>query len=196
LQDGLERIERTATRMTGQIDELLDLTSLQMEGRVELHPTPIELGGLLRRIAEDREGLSGTHHITVALPPHEITGSWDAARLERVIGNLLDNAIKYSEAGSTIQVELREEREDGKRWACVCVRDSGIGIPASDLPHIFERFRRGRNVGSNVMGTGLGLAGCRQIVEQHGGSIGVRSTEGEGSTFTVRLPLPGEEGAR
>lgn len=74
-------------------------------------------------------------------------------------------------------------------WAIVSVQDRGIGIPPEDLPHIFERFHRGRNVGRETLGTGVGLSGARQIVEQHGGTLEVASEEGVGSTFTVRLPL-------
>lgn len=69
------------------------------------------------------------------------------------------------------------------------VRDEGVGIPAADQPHIFDRYRRGRNVSGEVSGTGIGLAGSSQIVEQHGGTIAVESAEGEGSVFMVRLPL-------
>jgi signal transduction histidine kinase len=81
-----------------------------------------------------------------------------------------------------------EDDPDRTAWAVLSVEDNGVGIPAADLPHIFERFWRGSNVGGTV-GAGIGLAGARQIVEQHGGTIAVASTEGKGSTVTVRLPL-------
>jgi signal transduction histidine kinase len=74
-------------------------------------------------------------------------------------------------------------------WAVLTVADHGLGIPAADLPHIFERFQRGRNVAGRVAGSGVGLAGVRHVVEQHGGTVSVESREGGGSTFTVRLPL-------
>ena len=74
-------------------------------------------------------------------------------------------------------------------WAVLAVRDRGIGIPAADLPRIFERYHRAANAAGQFAGTGIGLAGARQIVEQHGGAIAVESAEGAGSTFTVRLPL-------
>ena len=80
------------------------------------------------------------------------------------------------------------DRDGGPRPA-VAVRDGGIGIPAADLPHVFEAFRRGANVEERIRGTGLGLAAARQIVEQHGGRLTVASREGRGSTFTVWLPL-------
>jgi signal transduction histidine kinase len=74
-------------------------------------------------------------------------------------------------------------------WAVLRVRDQGIGIPPADLPRIFERFYRATNVAGQIQGSGIGLAGSRQVVEQHGGTIVVESREGAGSTFTVRLPL-------
>jgi signal transduction histidine kinase len=109
-------------------------------------------------------------------------------RLERVLENLLSNAIKYSPEGGSITVAIADE-EIGGPWAVLTVRDQGLGIPAADLPRVFERFQRARNVEGRIGGTGIGLASARQIVEQHGGTIAAESAEGTGSTFTVRLPL-------
>jgi signal transduction histidine kinase len=116
--------------------------------------------------------------------------SWDAVRLARVLDNLVGNAIKYSPEGGPIVVTIsRETTAAGTRWAVLSVRDQGVGIPPSDLPHVFERFYRGRNITAEIAGTGIGLASARQIVEQHTGTISVESHAGQGSTFTVRLPL-------
>jgi len=93
--------------------------------------------------------------------------------------------VKYSPRGGEIAVEVAA----AGGAAVLVVRDSGVGIPAADLPHVFERFRRAGNVADRIAGTGLGLAGAKEIVEQHGGSIAVESVEGRGSAFTVRLPL-------
>jgi signal transduction histidine kinase len=100
------------------------------------------------------------------------------------VANLLANAIKYSPSGGDVLISVDVE----DRWAVLAVRDDGMGIPASDLPHVFERFHRGSNV-ARLSGTGLGLAGAKDIVEQHGGTISVMSTEGRGTTVVVRLPL-------
>ena len=106
-----------------------------------------------------------------------------------MLANVLSNAVKYSPNGGTITVSVsREDHPPGPR-AVVTVRDQGLGIPAADLPRVFERFHRGQNVVGQIRGTGIGLSGSRQIVEQHGGTIGVESQEGAGATFTVRLPL-------
>ncbi|MBW3634795.1 MAG: ATP-binding protein, partial [Chloroflexi bacterium] len=109
--------------------------------------------------------------------------------IERVIRNMLDNAIKYSPSGGDILIRTcRDEDEDGN-WATLTIEDHGLGIPAVDLPFVFDRFRRGANVEQQIAGSGIGLSGACQIVSQHGGTIRVESTEGEGSTFTLRLPL-------
>jgi signal transduction histidine kinase len=118
-----------------------------------------------------------------------LIGQWDASRLERALGNLLANALKYSAQHSIITVIVEQEQAADSTWAVVHVRDQGMGIPAKDLPCIFDHFYRASNVSGSIRGLGLGLAGARQIVEQHGGSLSVVSAEGIGSTFTVRLPL-------
>ena len=122
----------------------------------------------------------------------ELVGFWDAARLERVIANLVNNAIKYSPEGGEVIVRITRDTDEAS-WAVVAVEDHGIGIPKSDLPRVFERFQRGANVQGRIGGAGIGLASARQIVEQHGGSIGVQSQKGVGSTFTVRLQLDKEQ---
>jgi signal transduction histidine kinase len=120
----------------------------------------------------------------------ELSGWWDAARLERALANLVGNAVKYSAARrAAVTVTISRQQDTRGEWAVVEVQDRGIGIPAADLPHIFERFHRATNVSDRLPGTGLGLAGAREVVEQHGGEIRVQSQEGQGSTFTVRLPL-------
>ena len=106
-----------------------------------------------------------------------------------MLGNLLSNAIKYSPAGGEIVVSVAEEGAGERRRAVLSVVDHGVGIPAADLPHVFERFRRGENVTGRFGGSGVGLASVRQIVTEHGGQIDATSVEGQGSAFTVRLPL-------
>jgi signal transduction histidine kinase len=102
--------------------------------------------------------------------------------------NLLTNAIKYSPAETTIVVRLTQTLHQGFSWVEVRFIDRGIGIPADDLPHIFQRFHRARNVGQ-IAGTGIGLVSARQIIEQHGGSMQVESVQHEGTTVIVRLPM-------
>ena len=110
----------------------------------------------------------------------------DELRLEQVLHNLIGNAIKYSPSGGLISVGL--ERQDG--MACLSVSDRGLGIPAHALPHLFERFYRADNVDEqHISGVGIGLYVVNEIVTLHAGTVTVESTEGQGSTFRVFLPL-------
>ena len=108
--------------------------------------------------------------------------------IERVVLNLLTNAIKYSPQGGAVTLQIDRVADVATPHAMLVVQDEGIGIPATDLSQIFERYRRGRNVGK-IAGTGIGLTGAKQIVERHGGAIDVASTEGAGTRVTVILPL-------
>ena len=139
-----------------------------------------------RRIAEHQQQTQ-RHLIQQAGEPY-LLGEWDSARLERVLDNLLSNAIKYSPEGGMILVAVVHDEDEDGAWAIISVRDEGVGIPLDDQARIFEQFERAQNVG-RIGGTGVGLAVARQIVSRHGGSVTVDSHEGEGSTFTVRLPV-------
>jgi signal transduction histidine kinase len=129
--------------------------------------------------------------VTLVAEAAALMGPWDEFKLERVIGNLVDNALKYSPPESKVEVRLRKVADEKDReWAVVDVADRGVGIPAEEVERVFDRFQRASNVADSVPGTGLGLASVRHIVEQHGGTVNVTSLEGQGATFTVRLPLP------
>jgi PAS domain S-box-containing protein len=185
----LRRIDATVARMTGLLTELIDLSRLHTGQPLELQREPTDLVALARHLVAEYQQTAPAHrlHLETAVP--ELIGWWDRPRLERVLSNLLSNAIKYSPDGGEITVTIARRSKDGMEWAVVEVRDRGMGIPAEDLPHIFERFYRGRNVAAKISGTGIGLASARGIVEQHGGTITVQSREGEGSTFTIYLPI-------
>ncbi len=189
LLDGLNKIDGASTRMSDQIGELLDTARLQADQSLDLDRQPIELVELIRQVVAEHQQTTQQHTIQIISAVEELFGSYDAARIERVFANLLRNAIKYSPNGGEIAVELARELSDHASWAVIAVRDQGIGIPADDLPQIFERFHRAGNVAGQIQGTGIGLSSAYQIVEQHGGTISVISEEGAGSTFTVRLPL-------
>ncbi len=132
---------------------------------------------------------SDRHRLVLDARAERIIGAWDALRLERLLDNLLSNAIKYSPAGGEVRLTVQQEDDAGAPWAVLSVRDPGIGIPAADLAHIFSRFYRAANTAQQMTGSGIGLASARQIVQEHGGVISAVSAEGEGSVFTVRLPL-------
>lgn len=188
MDTGLARIATAAARMNALISEMLDFARLQMGQSLDLYRRSTDLVAIARQVAADHQQTTDRHNIRVVAEVPELVGLWDAPRLERVVDNLLFNAIKYSPRGGDVLVSV--EKEDGTEPSAVCtIRDSGIGIPASDLPYIFEWFRRAGNVSGRISGSGIGLASALQVVDQHGGTIHVESVEGSGSTFTVRLPL-------
>ena len=188
LTERLAAIEEAATRMAALLDEMLDAAHLQAGRPLDLRRAAIDLVALAEAAAEEARRRTTRHRVRVEAAAPAVVGDWDGSRLERVLANLVGNAVKYSPGGGEVVVRVARANEAGSAWAVVTVSDRGIGIPDADLTHLFERFHRGRNV-SGIRGSGIGLAGAKQIVEQHGGTIGVTSTEGHGSTFTVRLPL-------
>jgi K+-sensing histidine kinase KdpD len=180
-----EMIVSQARRLSRLVAGLLDLNRLQT-GRLELARAPVDLGVLARRIADEMLPSLAQHTLLVEIAADPLIVSADALRLEQVLHNLLQNAAKYSPLGGTIW--LLAAREDAR--ALVAVRDQGIGIPPEAIPQLFQPFYRAANAkDSSVMGMGIGLAVVKELVELHGGSVQVESTEGAGSTFTVRLPL-------
>jgi PAS domain S-box-containing protein len=186
LIEGIERIERASARMQSLIEELLDLALLRQGRALALDPRPTDLVALAREAASAGTMPGGAPRVRVHAENEPVIGVWDPVRLARVIDNLVANALKYSPPTAPVDIAIAPE---GDEQVVLRVRDEGVGIPAADLPHIFERFYRGSNVGAYTPGTGIGLAGARQIVEQHGGTIAVESVEGQGTTVTVRLPL-------
>ncbi len=194
LVDGLTKIDATSTKMVTLINELLNMTRLQTGQPVELDREPTDLVELTHRTTAEYQQTTEKHTLHVEASAQEIIGEWDAAQLERVLGNLLSNAIKYSPNSNEIIVNVGIETDESGNGhvAILAVHDSGIGIPAADIPHIFEQFRRAGNATGQFRGTGIGLSSAHQIIEQHGGTLIVESEESIGSVFTVRLPLTDE----
>jgi len=185
LAESLSVIEAVIDRVNGLVDDLVDLSRLGSGRPLELMREAMDLVALARSCAADQQRETEQHQIRVVTDEETLIGSWDSARLERVLVNLLSNAVRYSPDGGEIVVTVAREAH----LAVLVVHDPGIGIPAADLPRIFERFHRASNVTGRIAGAGIGLAGAKQIVEQHSGSIAVESTEGRGTTVTVRLPV-------
>lgn len=184
----VERIEMSSDQATALIEELLDITRLQMGRPLDLVRKPTLVNQLVRHIVDEFRVTSDRHRFRIVTGQDMIVGSFDEHRIARVLSNLLSNAVKYSDPESEIVITTSVPDDVGE-WLEISVLDHGIGIPESDLPLLFQRFRRGSNVEGQIRGSGLGLASSKQIVEQHGGTITVDSEEGRGSTFTVRLPL-------
>ena len=189
LRTTLVGIDGTARRMAAMTDELLDVARVRMGQPLALNVEPVDLVGLARQVAREHQQATERHQIAVEADEPELVGQWDAVRLARVLHNLIGNAVKYSPAGGRIGIRVERSDACGRPSAVLRVDDQGIGIPAADLGRVFDRFHRGSNAAGRIAGSGIGLAGARQIVEQHDGTIEVESREGAGSVFTVRLPL-------
>jgi len=181
-----ERILTEAFRVGRTIDDLLELSRLEADDetrRDEVPVHPVLSEGVDRvRPAAEQQGIA----VEVEEPPKRLVVLGDRRQLVSAIYNLLDNAVKYSDRGSSVHVRART---DG-RWVDIEVEDHGIGIPRRDLERVFERFYRvDRARSRETGGTGLGLAIVRHVASNHGGDVQVDSAEGEGSTFTLRLPV-------
>ena len=187
--EGLEAIDESTGQLVRLIDELLDVTRLRMGQTIELDLGPTDLIRIAGRLATEYRNMSPRHLIRIDTDLKRLVGDWDEARVERVVANLLSNAVKYSPSGGDIVVTASLEERADEQWGVFAVTDHGIGIPASEVDNVFDPYFRGTNVPGSIKGTGVGLAGTRHIVEQHGGEIEVESIHGESTTVTVRLPL-------
>jgi two-component system sensor histidine kinase SenX3 len=179
------RVLTEADRATRIIEDLLDLSRIEAEG-VQVRRT-VAVADLLTEAAERVRPAAEHCQVTldVTAPDADVTVVGDDRQLVSALANLLDNAVKYSEPGSTVSAQAHTA--DG--WLDIAVADQGVGIPAKDLARIFERFYRVDRARSRATGgTGLGLAIVRHVVANHDGDVRVESREGEGSTFTIRLP--------
>jgi two-component system, OmpR family, sensor kinase len=183
----LEEALQETRRMSDLVDSLLTLARAD-EGRFDVVREPVALEPLVREVFESAVILGEDAGLTVSLPvvePATVLG--DGPRLRQLCMNLVMNAVKYTPRGGRIDVSL-SHRLDGVTFS---VRDTGVGIGATDLPHIFERFWRADRVRSRASergGFGLGLAISQWIAQAHGGSITATSRLGRGSLFTVHLP--------
>lgn len=188
VKDQLDNINAATAQMVDLINELLDVTRVRLGVGLNLERQPTDLVALVRQAVAEAQGLT-PHPFRIEAAAAELVATVDARRYRRVVANLLSNAIKYSPKGRLITVRIAGQSRDGRPGAALTVRDQGIGIPAADLPYIFDRFRRAGNVGQHVPGSGVGLASVCHIVEQHGGTALVESEEGVGTAFTVWVPL-------
>jgi len=186
----VQAIITSARRMNSMIQDLVDLARVE-SGQMRLHLAPVELGPAVADLKQRMAEALDTERIRVAIPDALPPVRADPDRLERILVNLLSNALKYSPPDT--EVEVSAERSDGE--VVVSVSDRGPGIPQEDMPHIFDRYYRGRG-GRKAEGLGLGLYITRTLVEAHGGRIWVRSQPGQGSTFSFALPIAETNHAR
>ena len=196
-EDDLDVVHRVAGRMleeahrvTRTIDDLLELSRIEL-GEVpmnELVDVAVIVEGAVNRVRH----LGEVKNIAIEVLelPDNLHVRGDGRQLQSALGNLVENAVKYSESGSSVQVRVRVEGH----WVELMVADHGIGIPAGDHDRIFERFYRvDKGRGRETGGTGLGLSIVRHVATNHRGHVLVSSEEGEGSTFVLRIPLASVE---
>jgi signal transduction histidine kinase/GAF domain-containing protein len=186
--NGLGVIVQTAKQMAAQINELLDVTRVQMGRPLLMELAPTDVVALLKRVAEEYRQTAERHTLLLRHEDDSLISMVDSARLNRAFANILANAVKYSPEGGDILVAVvRGEDQDGA-WIEISVTDHGVGIPSAEIDQVFQGFYRAGNVTERFSGTGLGLTGVRQVVEGHGGTITLESTEGMGTVVTIRIP--------
>ena len=181
---GLTRISVSTERATRLIRDLLDFTRARLGGGIPIERGPLDFHAHVRQVVEEVQLTHPEREVKVA-SSGEGSGEWDGDRLAQVVTNLVNNALAYSPQATPVRVETRSE--DGS--VLLHVHNMGKPIPSELLPHLFEPMTRGRHVGEGTSrSVGLGLFIVNSLVRAHGGTLQVRSTEAEGTTFTVRLP--------
>jgi signal transduction histidine kinase len=186
MKERLDRAVVSGERLDLLLGQVLDVSRITA-GRLQLEPAEVRIDELVREVVERFADSAIAAHSPIEMRLAAVTSRCDRIRIEQVITNLLSNAIKY---GNGKPIEIETSVED--RCAVVRVLDHGIGIAAEDRERIFERFERAQRTRS-FGGLGLGLWISRTIVDASGGKIQATSPAGEGSTFTVWLPLAGQE---
>jgi len=185
-KESLDNIEDEADRLTRLVGDLL-LEAQAESGKLPLHFAPVEMDTLLLEVFKEMRILA-RERVRLKLPEiDQVMIKGDRDRLKQVLINLIANAIKYTPQGGEVFLSLGKVGNNAR----LIVRDTGLGIPAEDLPHIFERFYRAEKsrTRSKVGGFGLGLSIAYWIVNHHGGQIEVDSVEGKGTTFCIYLPM-------
>jgi signal transduction histidine kinase len=196
LQDAMGRILRESKRTTALVDDLLLIARSDSDPQAFERKT-IELTSMLNDVSMQASTLAQAKHIKIVpqIPNQSVFIAGDELSVRRLFMALVDNAVKYTSEHGTVWIHL--DIED--KQAVIRIRDTGLGISNEDLPRVFDRFWRADKVRSrDEGGTGLGLAIAKGITERHGGAISVASEPGNGSTFSVRLPLlpEGHDGAQ
>ncbi len=191
-EERLGVIGRELQRLRNLIEDLLNLSRFDL-GQVPFRPSCRDLNALIQPLISDRTPLAEERGLSLQtdLQPDLKPVFCDEPMLVQAVSNLLTNALNYTPVGGTVLVRTMNETVDGQAGVSFCVKDTGPGIDAEDLPHLFERFYRGKTGHkSGAPGTGLGLAIVKSVVEHHRGRIEVRNrTDGPGSVFTIWLPV-------
>ncbi|HEU4349987.1 MAG TPA: response regulator [Actinoplanes sp.] len=179
----VEHIHTSGRHLLGLINDILDLAKVEA-GRLDLRLAPLRVDTAVAELLTGLSPLVATKHLTVAEHLPEATALADRVRFRQIVENLLSNAIKFTPEGGRISVAVRADPD----YVSVTVEDTGVGISPDDQQRVFEEFQQVGDDEGRRAGTGLGLALTKRLVEAHEGEISLRSTPGEGSSFTVRLP--------
>ena len=179
----LQLMRQQVDRLRNLAVSMLDLSRVEA-GSIEMQPEDVDLEAVARSVLDEFQVQAQAKALTLAVDDGEAVTAWcDEQRLAQVLRALIDNAVKFSPQGSSVRVATRAE----PAWATIVVSDDGPGIPAAELPHIFERFQRGSEERATTSGAGLGLSIARELTEKMGGGIRADSG-GDGASFSVRLP--------
>lgn len=184
----LDNILRGQQTLANIVEDILDLENLQVNGEKGLTKRPFALNDVVSYVTESLNVQAGEKEIVIETDfstEETVILHADRRQIERLLFNLISNAVKYTESGGKITVKTIKH----KAQAAISVIDNGHGIPETELAHIFEPYRRVSKHKHVAGGTGLGLAVTKAIVDAHGGDIAVKSQEGQGSVFTAYLPL-------
>ncbi len=184
MQRTLSMVRRQVTHLDRMVGDLLDATRIEA-GKLELKFAERDARELAREVVELYQASDTSHELLLAVPEAPVVLRADAARIEQVLNNLVSNALKYSPAGTRVDVAVRREGDE----VVFAVTDQGIGISAEERRGLFAPFRRTGSARERAPGVGLGLSVSRRIVEAHGGRIEVDSQPGRGSTFRIHLAL-------
>lgn len=181
----MKRLIVSANRLTGYINNILNTSKFDRR-HLQVHLNEDSIASIYAMIADDMmmRASSQSRLLTVTIPDGLPTIAADRSSLSEVISNLIDNAIKYSNEGGAIEMTARQQGD----FVEVLVTDHGIGMPSNIIGNLFHKFYRSHRSRETVAGTGIGLYICKAIVESHGGTIGVTSVEGQGSTFSFTVP--------
>lgn len=179
----LQLMRQQVDRLRNLAVSMLDLSRVEA-GSIEMQPEDVDLEAVARSVLDEFQVQAQAKALTLAVDDGEAVTAWcDEQRLAQVLRALVDNAVKFSPQGSSVRVATRAEAS----WATIVVSDDGPGIPAAELPHVFERFHRGSEERATTSGAGLGLSIARELTEKMGGSVRADSGGG-GASFSVRLP--------
>ena len=184
----LERLDRVDSAVDQSLELIAAARSRLSAGggsQTPLERETLDIVALVREVLDGCKERGARRHLHLEHHAPVLAGQWNGELLRTAIGNILDNAVKFSPEGADVHVRINRDDDS----AVVEVEDQGLGIPARDVPHICERFYRAENVVGRYKGAGVGLFEARAAIARHDGSLVVKATEGSGTIISVHLPL-------